>query len=175
MNHFPPSALSIRPIRPAELPQLEEFLYQAVFVPEGEERPGREIVRLPELEVYYRDFGRREGDFCLVVENAPEFPGNEARLLGAVWIRVFDNAARGFGFVDEATPELSMSVLEGYRGRGLGTELLRAMLQKLAAGAYRQVSLSVDLDNYAYIWYQGFGFVQISSDGHSAIMLKRLS
>jgi ribosomal protein S18 acetylase RimI-like enzyme len=68
-----------------------------------------------------------------------------------------------------------MSVLEGYRGRGLGTELLRAMLQKLAAGAYRQVSLSVDLDNYAYAWYQGFGFVQISSDGHSAIMLKRLS
>ena len=187
MNHFPPSALSIRPIRPAELPQLEEFLYQAVFVPEGEERPGREIVRLPELEVYYRDFGRREGDFCLVVENAPEFPGqaelpgqaeftdDEARLLGAVWIRVFDKAARGFGFVDEATPELSMSVLEGYRGRGLGTELLRAMLQKLAAGAYRQVSLSVDLDNYAYAWYQGFGFVQISSDGYSAIMLKRLS
>ncbi|HOD27061.1 MAG TPA: GNAT family N-acetyltransferase [Bacteroidales bacterium] len=175
MNHFPPSALSIRPIRPAELPQLEEFLYQAVFVPEGEERPGREIVRLPELEVYYRDFGRREGDFCLVVENAPEFTDDEARLLGAVWIRVFDKAARGFGFVDEATPELSMSVLEGYRGRGLGTELLRAMLQKLAAGAYRQVSLSVDLDNYAYAWYQGFGFVQISSDGHSAIMLKRLS
>ena len=122
MNHFPPSALSIRPIRPAELPQLEEFLYQAVFVPEGEERPGREIVRLPELEVYYRDFGRREGDFCLVVENAPEFPDNEARLLGAVWIRVFDKAARGFGFVDslqEVNPNYSVYNFGESKGKTL--------------------------------------------------------
>ena len=158
MNHFPPSALSIRPIRPTELPQLEEFLYQAVFVPVGEERPGREIVRLPELEVYYRDFGRREGDFCLVVENAPEFPGqaelpgleefpepakfsrladfpgqaelsgnpefpdNEARLLGAVWIRVFDKAARGFGFVDslqEVNPNYSVYNFGESKGKTL--------------------------------------------------------
>jgi len=114
--------LSIRPIRPAELPQLEEFLYQAVFVPEGEERPGREIVHLPELEVYYRDFGRREGDFCLVVENAPEFPDNEARLLGAVWIRVFDKAARGFGFVDslqEVNPNYSVYNFGESKGKTL--------------------------------------------------------
>ena len=114
--------LSIRPIRPTELPQLEEFLYQAVFVPEGEERPGREIVHLPELEVYYRDFGRREGDFCLVVENAPEFPDNEARLLGAVWIRVFDKAARGFGFVDslqEVNPNYSVYNFGESKGKTL--------------------------------------------------------
>ena len=35
----------------------------------------------------------------------------------------------GFGFVDEATPELSIWVAEGERGQGIGGQLLDAAIR----------------------------------------------
>ena len=35
----------IRDIRPEEIPLLEDFLYEAIFVPEGVPAPPRDIVR----------------------------------------------------------------------------------------------------------------------------------
>ena len=53
---------TIRPLTPSELPLLADFLYYAIFVPEGIEAPPREIVNLPELQVYIRDFGAQPHD-----------------------------------------------------------------------------------------------------------------
>ena len=47
---------TIRPLKHSELPLLADFLYYAIFVPEGVEAPPREIIDLPELQVYIRDF-----------------------------------------------------------------------------------------------------------------------
>lgn len=58
----------IRNIRKSEIGLLKDFLYEAVFVPEGVESPPRDIVERPELRVYTDDFGTREGDNCLVAE-----------------------------------------------------------------------------------------------------------
>lgn len=146
---------------------LAEFLYEAVFIPEGKARPGREILNIPEIARYISDFGR-ENDHCLVAESA-------GGLLAAVWTRVFSPGERGFGYVDERTPELCMSVLPGYRNGGIGTRLLREMIGKLKQLGYEQVSLSVDLDNFAYRLYQKFGFTVVSVNEGSATMVKLLN
>ena len=44
-------AYQIRAIRPEEYPLLEDFLYEAIFVPEGETPPDRSIIRRPELQI----------------------------------------------------------------------------------------------------------------------------
>lgn len=58
----------IRKIRPEEYSLLREFLYQAIYLPEGVEPPPRSVVDLPELQIYVTDFGTRPGDHCLVAE-----------------------------------------------------------------------------------------------------------
>ena len=50
----------IRKIRPEEHDLLREFLYQAIYLPEGMEPPPRSVVDLPELQVYIADFGTRQ-------------------------------------------------------------------------------------------------------------------
>ena len=40
----------IREIRPEEYTFLREFLYQAIYLPEGTEPPPRSVVDLPELQ-----------------------------------------------------------------------------------------------------------------------------
>ena len=56
----------IRIMKETEYPVLKDFLYEAIFVPEGEEAPERSILERPELQVYISDFGRNEGD-CAVL------------------------------------------------------------------------------------------------------------
>ena len=165
--YFYSSEMIIREMEKHEIPLLEEFLYQAVFIPEGKEKPGREIVKLPEIQVYINDFGK-ETDHCLV-----------ARLrdvvIGAVWTRQLTENEKGFGFVDSDTPEIAMSVLQSYRKQGVGTLLLKAMLDRFARNGYRQVSLSVDVLNYAYKMYQDAGFHVVEASGESVTMIKELS
>ncbi len=156
----------IRSILPCENYFLDEMLYEAVYVPEGEEKPGPEILQIPELSVYSRDFGR-EGDLGLIAEV-------DGKLAGAVWSRLFTADAPGYGFVDEATPEISMAVVPEYRRRGIGTSLFEAMLFTLAKTGCPRVSLSVDIRNFIFDFYQKYGFETVKMVGLSATMVKQL-
>jgi hypothetical protein len=69
----------IREIKPNELSFLEEILFEAIFIPDGNEKVSKEIIFQPELYCYVNDFGRKD-DYCLVVEI-------DAKLVGAIWIR----------------------------------------------------------------------------------------
>ncbi len=60
--------LQIREIYPEEYHFLKEFLYQAIYLPQGVEPPPRSVVEHPELQVYIADFGTQCGDYCLVAE-----------------------------------------------------------------------------------------------------------
>lgn len=160
------SSIVIREIDKTEMPLLDYFLYEAIFIPEGQEKPGKEIIKLPQLSRYIKDFGK-ETDLCLVADLQGE-------LLGAVWTRIFTQTEKGFGYVDSTTPELTMSVIKNYRRQGIGTDLLNAMIDKLTKSGYEQVSLSVDKLNYAYRLYQKFGFEIVDSDKESVTMIKRL-
>ena len=154
--------LIIREIKPIEYSFLNEMLYQAIFVADEAEVLPREIIKQPDLKKYIQDFGRI-GDFCLVAEQ------NE-KLLGAIWIRYI----KGYGFVDNETPETSMAVLKGNRSKGIGKQLLTEMIDRLKNIQMKQVSLSVDKKNFAHGFYKKHGFVDYTTSEKSIIMIRKL-
>lgn len=156
----------IREIKPTEITFLGDMLYEAIFVPEGMEKLPQDIIKQPELYKYIKNFGRK-GDLCLVALT-------DDHLAGAIWTRLFPADDRGYGFVDEETPELSMALYAPYRGKGIGKQLLQKMIEQLTRQGYRSVSLSVEKENYAYDLYCKFGFTNFESTGKSAIMIKKL-
>ena len=145
---------------------LRQLLYYAVSVPPGEPRPALDVLDLPELVRYVRDWGRRAGDRGIVAEE-------DGTVVGGAWLRRWHKSDHGYGFVSEATPELSMAVVPERRGRGIGTELLRRLLAE-ATTSYSSVSLSVAEYNGARRLYERFGFRAVGSDGDSITMLVRL-
>ena len=74
----------VRNLRHDEIGLLKDFLYEAIYVPEGVKPPASEILELPELKIYIEEFGTRRGDNCLVAD----FGGKAA---GAVWARIMDD------------------------------------------------------------------------------------
>lgn len=144
------------------------MLYQSLYVPEGGVAFARDVLTRPEIARYVQDWGRA-GDLAFVAAGA-----GGGDLIGAAWLRLLAGDERGYGYVDEETPELGIAVLPAYRGRGVGAALLRRLLE--AAGAvYGAVSLSVSSDNPAAQWYERLGFRRVGvGGGASVIMLKKL-
>ena len=75
---------------------------------------------------------------------------------GAAWYRLFTKDEPGFGFVDEATPELTVAVVPSRRGKGAGAELLKALLERARTDGYTQVSLSAPEGRTGF--YERYGF-----------------
>ncbi|MBL8153928.1 MAG: GNAT family N-acetyltransferase [Anaerolineae bacterium] len=154
--------VQFRPLRADEATFLIDALYHAIYIPPGVTAPPKTIVRNPDLAVYIDGFGTHSGDEGILAVH-------ETLPVGAAWSRYI----RGYGFVDETIPELSISILPDYRGMGIGTRLLEALLDRLK-GSAEQVSLSVNLSNPAYRLYERYGFKVVTVDGDSAIMLRDL-
>ncbi len=152
----------IREIRENEYCILSEFLYEAIFIPEGTEKPPKSIIEQPELQVYIADFGKSD-DWCLVAEV-------KEKIVGAVWVRIMDD----YGHIDDETPSFAISLYEEYRNMGIGTVLMRDMLEFLKNKGYKQTSLSVQKANYAARMYQKVGFEVIDENEEEYIMLCRL-
>ncbi|MBR4626342.1 MAG: GNAT family N-acetyltransferase [Ruminococcus sp.] len=139
---------------------LEDFLYEAIFIPEGIEPPPRDIIYRPELQVYIEDFGRKKGDMCLAAEA-------DGRIIGAVWVRIMND----YGHIDAETPSFAISLHKEYRGQGIGTALMEAMLGKLRASGYERASLAVQKANYAVNMYKKVGFEIAGENEEEFIML----
>jgi ribosomal protein S18 acetylase RimI-like enzyme len=99
----------------------------------------------------YVDNWGRPGDLVLIAHET----GNR---VGAAWLRLFSAGEPGYGFVDEQTPELSISVVPSRRRHGVGQELLDALLEKARAEGHKQVSLSVEKNSPAVAFYERNGF-----------------
>lgn len=104
------------------------------------------------------------GDFRFVAESGGE-------VVGVVWLQFHPLSAAGYGFVDEATPELSLWVREPDRGRGIGRELLRSALREARARGHAGVSLSVEPENVAKRLYRVEGFVGVPGLETNGVML----
>ncbi len=136
----------IRPVERRDYPLLEDFLYHAIFVPEGGEPPAREIIRLPEIFVYIDGFGGAD-DLGVVAEVAGE-------VVGAAWTRIIP----AFGHLDDETPELAISILPEWRGKGVGSRMMEHLFGMLREAGYRRTSLSVQKDNPAVRFYKRLGY-----------------
>lgn len=153
----------IRPIAEGEEVLLEDFLYEAIFVPEGMSAPPKSIIKRPELQVYITDFGKKTDDIGLFAEV-------DKRVVGAVWVRIMND----YGHIDNATPSFAISLYKDYRGFGIGTALMREMLRILKDRGYKQASLAVQKANYAVKMYKKVGFEIADQNEEEYIMLCRL-
>lgn len=152
----------IREIRESEYPVLSDFLYEAIFIPEGIEKPPKSIIKQSELQVYIADFGK-EDDWCLVAEV-------KGIIVGAVWVRIMND----YGHIDDETLSLAISLYNEYRHLGIGMALMKTMLQFLKDKGYKQITLSVQKANYAVNMYQKIGFKVVSETEEEYIMLCHL-
>ena len=152
----------IRKIKESEYSVLGDFLYEAIFIPEGVKSPPKEIIEQPELQVYISDFGKHKGDCCLVAEL-------DNRIIGAVWVRIMND----YGHIDDETPSFAISLYPEYRNHGIGTALMKSMLKLLKAENYKQASLAVQKANYAVKMYKNVGFEIVGENTEEYIMAYR--
>ena len=151
---------TIRGIRQDETNLLKDFLYEAIFIPEGVEPPPRDIIEIPELRVYTDDFGFKKGDHCLVADV-------DGKIVGAAWTRIMND----YGHLDDETPSFAISLYKDFRGLGIGTRLMTEMLELLKCHGYRRASLAVQKANYAFKMYEKVGFRTVDENEEEYIMV----
>ncbi len=152
--------MELRELRENEYDLLKIFLYEAIFIPEGVEPPSRDIVEQPDLKLYYEGFGSCEADYCIVADD-------DGKVVGAVWTRIMND----YGHVDDDTPSFAISLFKEYRGKGIGTELMKKMLGLLKQKGYKRASLAVQKANYAVKMYEKVGFRTIDENSEEYIMV----
>ena len=150
---------TIREMTVMEYPLLNEFLYEAIFIPDGIKPPPRDIIASPELQIYIERFGTSKDDFALVAEI-------ERKIVGAVWVRIMND----YGHIDAETPSLAISLYKEYRGFGIGTAMMKEILTLLKSHGYSRVSLSVQKANYAATMYLKIGFSIVRENEEEYIM-----
>jgi ribosomal protein S18 acetylase RimI-like enzyme len=115
---------------------------------------------------YVKAWGRPGDTVLIAVDDG--FP------VGAAWYRLFAKGLQGYGFVDEATPELAIAVVPSRRGRGIGEALLDALCERAKVDGYRALSLSVERGNPALLsFYEQHGFVPIGEGDEQSITMRR--
>lgn len=142
---------------------LKDFLYEAIFIPDGVEPPAREIIEQPELKLYYEGFGTGRADYCIVADD-------EGKVVGAVWTRIMND----YGHIDDETPSFAISLYKEYRGQGIGTKLMEEMLDLLKEKGYERASLAVQKANYAVKMYKNVGFKTVDENAEEYIMVCEL-
>lgn len=154
---------TIRKMTVPEYPLLSDFLYEAIFIPDGIKPPPRNIIASPELQVYVEHFGALKDDFALAAEI-------EGKAVGAVWVRIIND----YRHIDDETPSLAISLYKKYRGQGIGTAMMKEMLALLKSHGYSRVSLSVQKANYAAKLYLKVGFEIVRENEEEYIMVNCL-
>ena len=149
----------IRKIKPEEYNLLENFLYEAIFIPEGVEKPSKNIIKNKELQLYIEEFGKDDDNCLVAVDNN--------RIIGACWTRIMND----YGHIDDETPSFAISLYEEYRGKGIGTKLMYEMLEILKSKGYKKTSLAVQKVNYAVKMYEKVGFKIIDENAEEYIMV----
>lgn len=129
----------------------ERFLWQ-MLAELAYEPTVQDVKANPVVAKYVEGWDGDYDDLGFVAESS------DGELLGAAWQRLFTSEDKGFGYVDDQTPELVMAVLPEHRYGGIGAELLERLLYEAARRSYPAVSLSVSTDNPALRLYKREGF-----------------
>lgn len=150
---------------------LWSMLYEAASVSESLRILGQEkTLMLPEINKYLGGWGR-SSDYGVIAYDV-----RDNKYLGAAWYRLFSANDHGYGYLSEDIPEISMAVIPDMRGKGIGTLLLRALIQHATGAGYTALSLSVSRDNKAKNLYDKMGFVDAGvSSQHDASVTMQLT
>ncbi|MEV7989717.1 GNAT family N-acetyltransferase [Micromonospora sp. NPDC085948] len=148
--------VDIRAATPSDLAFLVDMLVEAVnWLPERDWSRER-ILADPALAHYVTGWMRPDDVGVVAVKPA-------GQPVGAAWLRHLTAADPGYGYVSDDVPELTIGVVESWRGRGVGRMLLRAARDAARARGIPRVSLSVERANFAAKLYAAEGFRTIES------------
>ncbi len=159
--------VTYRDIQTNEHAFLKEMLYKALHVPDGAEPFPRSILEDPSIAKYIDDWGRDSTDIAIVAVI-------EHEVIGAIWGRLFTIEKKGYGFMNEQTPEISMAIVADYRGQGIGTCLLNRIEKKYLQLGIDTLSLSVDKSNKAKQLYERNGYVLCEDVDTAVTLYKRI-
>lgn len=158
------SNIVIRKIEPEEIHTLEDMLYEAIYQPDENNLIQRDVLHIPEVNAHIKNFGKQKDDYCLIADV-------DGEIIGAVWVRILSEPIKGYGYIDDETPEFAISLFKAYRNQGMGTRLMHAMIQYLQENDYKQTSLNVKKENYAVKLYLKLGFEIVGEDEEDYLML----
>lgn len=79
-----------------------------------------------------------------------------------------------YGHVEDGVPSFAISLYNEYRGKGIGTAMMKQMLAELKLRGYKKASLAVQKANYAVKMYQKVGFEIVSENEEEYIMVCKL-
>ncbi|MBD8033334.1 MULTISPECIES: GNAT family N-acetyltransferase [Solibacillus] len=141
------------------------MVYESAFVPEGQKPFPRTILNEPSVSKYVEGWGKQSGDIGLIAEN-------EQQAIGAIWLRLFDEAQKGFGNAE--TPEIGIAILKEFRGKGIEHALMRALEAEAIKFEYQKLCLNVDPRNSACRLYKQLDYVHVGWHDTYWIMEKKL-
>ena len=151
------TAHRLRPGTPDDEGFLWDMLGEAVSWRSRDPGPTREELSSdPALARYVEGWGRPEDAAVVALD-----PSGGERV-GAAWYRLMPQERPGYGFVDAATPEVSIAVVRERRGAGVGKALLGAIIEKARSAGFAALSLSVEEGNPAIRLYERAGFRRLS-------------
>lgn len=154
----------IRKLDELEHEFLLDMLYESIHILDNK-LPKQELLNSSHIKKYHENWGRR-GDKVLVALD------KDNQKVGAVWFRMFEENNKGYGYVDNETPELGIAVSKESRGKGVGTLLMNEILRNAAEEGYKSISLSVDpTNNEAVHIYNKIGFKEFGMSGTSITMV----
>ena len=162
-------AYSLRHATADDVDFLWAMLYEASYAADDGMADLAALRRHPVLPRYVAGWGSRTDRGVVAVDDHTREP------VGACWLRLLTGEGKGYGYVDDDTPELAIAVSPGHRGRGLGGRMLRKILDA-ARGSFAAVSLSVRADNPALRLYERMGFRLVggTDEGPSLTMMVEL-
>ena len=76
-----------------------------------------------------------------------------------------------YGHVDDDAPSFAISLYKEYRGKGIGTQLMKKMMTLLKEKGYKRASLAVQKANYAARMYEKVGFKAVDETDEEYIMV----
>jgi ribosomal protein S18 acetylase RimI-like enzyme len=148
-------SIIIRRATPLDEPILWQMIFEAAHMAEEGHTTVQAAKERPDLAHYVQHWGE-DGDIGVV---AIEPEHNQP--IGAAWVRLLIGNNKGYGYVDDETPELAIGLLPGYRGQGVGTTLL-SQLFEIVQKVYPAVSLNTRVTNLPAVrLYERMGFRKV--------------
>ncbi|MCA0969196.1 GNAT family N-acetyltransferase [Halobacillus litoralis] len=142
---------------------LTDMIYEAIYMPDNKPEK-QKLLREPHLIKYSKHWGK-PGDKAFFAYDGNGLP------VGAAWYRLFPEEEKGYGFIDEETPELGIAITDTARGKGLGEALMKRLIQAAQEEGRPALSLSVDSANEkALALYKKLGFIVVDDSGSSWTM-----
>ena len=158
---------SIRPATAADADFLGDMLVEAVNWLPQRNLPREQVMADPSLAHYVSGWMKQDDLGVVAVDPA-------GRPVGAAWLRYLTAADPGYGYVSDKVPEVTIGVVEPWRGRGVGRALLRSVLDSARERGVEGISLSVERANFAAGLYAAEGFHTVESFEDSDTMVAEI-